>query len=72
MARVLQTHEPEGRLVYRLADGQEAVVLQDARLALAQGAGDADPLLPVQHDSAEVVVHRVRLVEAQGVLRDHV
>lgn len=48
------------------------MVLQDTGLPIAQRGRDADPLLAIEHDPTETVVHGVRLVEAQRVLRYHV
>ena len=72
MARVLQTHEPECSFIHALAHRQETMILQNAGFPLSQGLRDADPLLPVQNNAAEAVVHGMWFVEAQSVLRDHV
>ena len=55
-----------------LADGEQAVVAQDDRLALAEGVGDALALLDVEDDAGVVVEERVVLVERARVLRDGV
>lgn len=72
MAGLVEADEPEGGGVDGLGDGEQAVVLQDDGLAVAEGLRDALPFLAVQHDAAEVVVDRVRLPEPQRVLRHHV
>lgn len=72
MASLVEAEEPKGGGVDGPPDGQEAVVLQDDGLAVAQGGGDALAFLAVEHHAAKVAVDGVRLVEAQRVLRHHV
>lgn len=72
VARLVQADEPKGGLIDALPDSQQAMVLQDAGLSGAKGLGNTLPLLAVQDDAAEVVVHGMRLVKAEGILRDHV
>ena len=72
VARLVEANEPKRRGVDRLRDGQQAVILQDDRLAVPERLGDAFALLAVQHHAAEVVIDGVRLPEPQCVLRHHV
>lgn len=52
--------------------GDQAVVLQDGRLAVTKTLSDFLALFAVQHDASEIWVHGMALVEAQTILRDHV
>ena len=72
MTCLIQAQKPESRRIDRLPDRQQAVVLQDDGLAIAQVRRDALPFLAVEDDAAELRIHRVALVEAERVLRHHV
>ena len=54
----------------RSADRDEAVVLQDRGLVLADRFGDPLAFVELDHDAAEVVVDRVVVVERADVLGD--
>lgn len=58
----------ERKATYR----DQAVILQDGRLAVTETLGDLLALFAIQHDAAEIWVHGMALVEAQTILRDHV
>ena len=51
---------------------QEAVVLKDGGLVLADGIGDALPLLDVEHDAGVVVEEPVIAVERARILGERV
>ena len=72
LARVLEAEEQERGLVDGVANGERAVVLQDAGLVgRAQRLGDEFTLCAGQHDAAVRVVHRVGVVELAGILCQH-
>lgn len=72
MTRLIQTNEPKCGLIHATAYSEQAMVLQNARLALAKRFPNPNAFFRVQHDALEVAVHRMRLVEAQRVLRHHI
>ena len=61
VAAFLQTHEPEHALLDALADRQQAVVLQQRRLLLAQRLRDVLALLLGEDDPVELLVDDVVL-----------
>ena len=69
LARALHRDEPERRLVDRLADREQPVVLVDRRLAGRELGGELLAGLDLEHDRAALLGdHRVVLVEDAGVL----
>ena len=71
LAALVEADEPEGCLINSLADRDEPVVLEDADLVpRPQGLGDGDPFVRRQDHAAVLEIHAVRVVEAQGVLRE--
>jgi hypothetical protein len=50
----------------------QAMILQNRSLAIAQTLSDLPALLAIQHDSAKVRVHRMAFIEAQAILCHHV
>lgn len=69
LAALIEADEPVRRLVNRLSDGEQPVVLQDADLVLRpQSCRDILPLLGRQDDAAVVEIDAVGVVKAEGVL----
>ena len=70
LAAPFEQVQPERGLVDRLADGEDAVVLEQQRLLVAQRARQRPALLGVVHDAREVVEDRVVAVERARVLTE--
>jgi hypothetical protein len=61
VAALLHAHEPEHRCFNRLADSQNAVVLQQSRLVVSNGFGDVLAFFRREHDAVEAVINDVIL-----------
>ncbi|KJR90047.1 uncharacterized protein SPSK_06589 [Sporothrix schenckii 1099-18] len=73
MACLVEGQEPESGLVDAVANGQQAVVLQDDGFVVrAQDSRDSSSFLPIEDNATKLVVHGMALVETEGILRNHV
>src|SRR5918998_3874371 len=72
LAGALHRDEPPHGLVDAAPDGQQSVVGEDDRLALAERLGDALALLELEHRAGVVVEDGVVAVERAGVLGERV
>ena len=70
--RLIQRNKPKRRRINRLPHGQEAMVLQDDRLPIAEVLRDPLPLLPIEHHPSKLRVHRMVFIKPQTILRDHI
>lgn len=72
MTGLIETNKPESSLVNASPNSQKTMVLENSGLAVTEGLGNPPALFGVDYNALEVGVYRVRLVESQGVLGDHV
>jgi hypothetical protein len=72
LARLIQTQEPERRFVHRLADRQDAVILQNRCFSITQCIRYPLTFFGCKHHAAEIFIHTMGLVKANAVLCNHV
>ena len=70
VAALLQRDEPEDSFLDGLPDCQQAVILQESGLLVAETCSDVFALFFGKHDAVEAVIDDVVVVEGAGVLRD--
>lgn len=71
LTSAVHAHEPEGGLIDAISDSQEAMVLQDNRLAPTERFCYPRALVRVNNNTTKVAIHAVALVEPERILSDH-
>lgn len=72
LAALLHAHEPEDTTLNCLSGRQDAVVSKQNSLSVSKSLGDLESLLLLQHDTIELLVNRMVVVERTRVLGDDI